>query len=197
MPQGLSIRAYARHRRISHTAVQKAVRTKRISLLADGSIDPAIADREWMANTDETKPLNSVSGDPKHRRVNGGPSRPVEPRAGAAPELPPTEASAGDEFDPQRWTRVRTAKEGIAAKLLKLELDREEKKVLLRSEVLQGSVSAGRRGRDRLLALRARLKRAFRDTDDAAVFDAVVDDGIAEVIAEASIPFGTPEETAS
>ncbi|SRR5579884_3617547 len=48
---GLSIRAYARHRGVSHTAVEKAIAAGRISTLADGSIDAAMADVEWEQNT--------------------------------------------------------------------------------------------------------------------------------------------------
>ena len=48
---GISIRAYARHRGVSHTAVEKAIAAGRISPLADGSIDAATADAEWERNT--------------------------------------------------------------------------------------------------------------------------------------------------
>lgn len=47
----LSRRAYAAHRGVSHTAVQKAIQSGRISTLADGRIDPATADQEWDRNT--------------------------------------------------------------------------------------------------------------------------------------------------
>jgi hypothetical protein len=49
---GLSLRAYARHRGVSHQAVSKAVRTGRITQLPDGTIDPERADKEWAARTD-------------------------------------------------------------------------------------------------------------------------------------------------
>ncbi len=48
---GISIRAYARHRGVSHTAVEKAIAAGRITTLADGSIDAATADAEWERNT--------------------------------------------------------------------------------------------------------------------------------------------------
>lgn len=55
---GLSIRAYARHRGVSHVAVKKAIDTGRISQESDGTIDPARADREWEQNTaSPRKPL--------------------------------------------------------------------------------------------------------------------------------------------
>jgi hypothetical protein len=48
---GLSIRAYARHRGVSHVAVKKAIDTGRITLEADGTIDPVRADAQWAQNT--------------------------------------------------------------------------------------------------------------------------------------------------
>ncbi len=48
---GISIRAYARHRGVSDAAVHKAIKTRRITLEDDYSIDPVKADREWTQNT--------------------------------------------------------------------------------------------------------------------------------------------------
>jgi hypothetical protein len=53
---GLSIRAYARHRGVSDTAVHKAIRTGRITPEADGTIDPVRADRDWARNSDDPRP---------------------------------------------------------------------------------------------------------------------------------------------
>jgi hypothetical protein len=52
---GLSIRAYARHRGVSDTAVHKAIRTGRITPEADGTIDPERADRDWAKNSDSPR----------------------------------------------------------------------------------------------------------------------------------------------
>jgi hypothetical protein len=49
---GLSIRAYARHRGVSHVAVQKAIKTGRIPVEPDGTVDPAKADAAWKRATD-------------------------------------------------------------------------------------------------------------------------------------------------
>ncbi len=48
---GISIRAYAKHRGVSHTAVEKAIAAGRITMLPDGSIDAATADADWERNT--------------------------------------------------------------------------------------------------------------------------------------------------
>ncbi|MFN4282350.1 MAG: elements of external origin [Alphaproteobacteria bacterium] len=49
---GLSIRAYARHRGVSHVAVLKAAKAGRIPLEPDGTIDPAKADAAWTRSTE-------------------------------------------------------------------------------------------------------------------------------------------------
>ena len=59
---GLSIRAYAQHRGVSHTAVAKAVSAGRISKKADGTIDPATADAQWDRNTLPSQSLNTTAG---------------------------------------------------------------------------------------------------------------------------------------
>ena len=49
---GLSIRAYARHRGVSHVAVLRAAKAGRVSLEPDGTIDPAKADIAWERSTE-------------------------------------------------------------------------------------------------------------------------------------------------
>lgn len=49
---GISIRAYARHRGVTDTAVHKAIRAGRITPEADGTIDAQRADREWARNSE-------------------------------------------------------------------------------------------------------------------------------------------------
>lgn len=49
---GLSIRAYAKARGVSHVAVLKAAKAGRIPLEPDGTIDPAKANVAWQRSTD-------------------------------------------------------------------------------------------------------------------------------------------------
>jgi len=48
---GVSLRAYARMRRCSLTAVQKAIASKRITTFPDGNIGPEGANQERAKNT--------------------------------------------------------------------------------------------------------------------------------------------------
>lgn len=61
---GLSIRAYARHRGVSDTAVHKAIRSGRITPEADGTIDAVKTDAEWARNTEAPNPPGT-----RHRAV--------------------------------------------------------------------------------------------------------------------------------
>lgn len=49
---GISIRAYARARGVSHVAVQKAIKAGHIPVEPDGTIDPAKADAAWARSTE-------------------------------------------------------------------------------------------------------------------------------------------------
>ena len=72
---GVSLRAYARMRGCSLTAVQKAISSKRITPLADGTIDPERANQEWAKNT--------FAGQTIHK-----------PSAASSDRLPPVHESA-------------------------------------------------------------------------------------------------------
>jgi hypothetical protein len=52
---GLSIRAYARRRQVSHVAVLRAIKQGRVVLEPDGTVDPAKADVSWQRSTDPAR----------------------------------------------------------------------------------------------------------------------------------------------
>jgi hypothetical protein len=51
----LSIRAYARHRGVSHVAVMRAIKAGRVPVEPDGTIEPGKADTAWQRSTDPAK----------------------------------------------------------------------------------------------------------------------------------------------
>jgi hypothetical protein len=61
---GVSLRAYGRHRGVTLAAVQKALKTHRITALPDGTIDPEIADRAWNAAAEVRRTADKVPADP-------------------------------------------------------------------------------------------------------------------------------------
>lgn len=90
-PAPLSVRAYARHRKVSAPAVLRAIKAGRLkaSLVVDAKgkhkiADVALADAEWAANTDLTKAPTAV-------KARGG------DRDGVTPVTPETADEAADE----------------------------------------------------------------------------------------------------
>lgn len=169
----MGVREYARHRDVSHAAVIKAIKTGRITRRKDGKIDSSKADAQWNGNTDVSKPRNSVTGNPKHRRRRGDPSHPkgsVAPeRIAAAPHQPlPDEddeiesgngqgnGHAGGGYGPD-YVTVQTIKATYAAKKAKVEYEISVGKLVDADHVRQTMYKAGRTGRDLVMALPDRL----------------------------------------
>ena len=91
---GVSLRAYARMRGCSLTAVQKAIASKRITALPDGTLDPERANQEWAKNTFAGKTLHDAA------RSATTPARtPAHPSG--PPPAEPNPASVPDDEDPQ------------------------------------------------------------------------------------------------
>ena len=67
---GLSIREYARQRGVSDAAVRKAIKTGRITLRADKTVDPAAANAQWRKNTDASQQRGSAQAMPSVTRAN-------------------------------------------------------------------------------------------------------------------------------
>lgn len=187
MPR-MSVRGYARHRGVSHTAVQKAIRDGRITQRKDGKIDSGRADKQWAASTDHSKPRNSVTGDPKHRRRPGDPETPMgmKPRKGNGHVNGTGAPGGGDGEQLSTYAQARGEREQYQALLAKLEYERAAEKVVDAEEVKQSAYEAGRRARDILLSLPARLAPIVAALGtDADCYDAI-DQAVREVCQEIS-----------
>jgi hypothetical protein len=139
---GLSVRAYARSRGVSHVAVLKAAKAGRIPLEPDGTVDPAKADAAWERSTDPGKAKSKA-------------------RTKAAPETlkPVAEAAVGSVRETLKeqglpsggnvtFVQARTAHEIAKAHLARLRLQR------MKGELVD---------RARATALMFRLAREERD----------------------------------
>lgn len=77
MPR-VGVNELARIRGVSHPAVIRAEASGRIHRRGeDGKFDLERAMREWDGTTDQSKPRNSISGDPSRRRQPGEPELPM------------------------------------------------------------------------------------------------------------------------
>lgn len=152
---GLSIRAYARHRGVSHVAVKKAIDTERITPLPDGTIDPVAADAQWAANTTPTR--RSVAGEA--RNVPQAPAAAREiPQASARvvreTAEPPTPAlSTGG----TSLLQARTVNEVVKAQTNKVRLARLKGELVDRSQAVAHVFKLARAERDAWLNWPARI----------------------------------------
>ena len=137
---GMSIRAYAQHRGVSHEAVRKAIAAGRIQKEPDGSIDPAKADAQWQQHT-RPAPLTS------EKRVATRVATPVATaRTSAAPPTP----SAGDDARGVDYHKARAVRETYAARLAKLEFEERSDKLVSKDEVDAKVFTLARQLRDRM-----------------------------------------------
>ena len=171
----ISQREYARRRGIRHSAVQRAIETGRISTVR-GKIDPVQADRQWLANTDQSKPRNLITGDPKHTRLPTEPSEPMD--LGGHDE-----GHAGNGTG-TGYARVRAARELYQAQLVTLDLD-EKRGILVRAdEVKIGAFNMARKARDQLIALPERITASLAATQDEAEVRRILEEAIEQICQE-------------
>ncbi len=162
---GLSIRAYARHRGVSHVAVKKAIDTGRISPLPDGTIDPVAADAQWAANTtpsrrsasiSTTEPVTESAADEPAPKVSSAAreTRQAAARPAREPAEPPTPAlsSGGTSL-----LQARTVNEVVKAQTNKVRLARLKGELVDRSQAVAHVFKLARAERDAWLNWPARI----------------------------------------
>ncbi len=132
-------RAYARHRGVALSAVQKAIATGRITTLPTGQIDSDAADSDWAANTK---------------------ARPPGLRRNADDE--------SDTFGASQYSKARAVREHYQARLAKLEYEEKVGKLVSKDEVQIAAFNRFRQFRDHLLNVPDRLAAMLAAEADAA-----------------------------
>ena len=171
----VSQREYARRRGISHVAVIRAINSGRISTV-DGKINPEQADREWRENTDQSKPRNRITGNPKHARIPDGPSEPMD--------FGVPDDNHGGNGTATGYARARAAREVYQAQLAKMELDRQRGTLVRADEVKVGAFNMARKARDQLIAIPERVAAILAATQEPAEVQRILEEEIERVCQE-------------
>lgn len=132
---GVSLRAYAKHRGVSDTAVRKAVKAGRISLESDGSVDIAKADRQWTLNTDQSqqrKPAAATKAVPK----------------AALDAVDETLKESGGPASGTTYMQARTANEVLKAQTNRVKLQQLKQELVDRSKAIAHVFKLARSERD-------------------------------------------------
>ena len=133
----MSLRAYARHRGVALSAVQKAIATGRIHPEPDGGIDPAKADAQWDRHTRTAQPTTP--------RVTTARPPPV-----SQPAPPPPMPQASDDARGVDYHKARAVRETYSARLAKLEFEERTGKLISKDEVDIKYFQLARQLRDRM-----------------------------------------------
>ena len=150
---GLSIRAYARHRGVSHVAVLKAIETGRITTLPDGTLDPETADAQWAQNTLSPRQAEATEPPAKLQPKSKAKTRPESALASAAePNSANVPLSGGTSL-----LQARTVNEVLKAQLNKVELAQRKKELVDRAQALGHVFKLARIERDAWLNWPARI----------------------------------------
>ncbi len=154
---GLSIRAYARHRGVSHVAVKKAIDTGRITPLPDGTIDPVVADAQWAANTTPTRRsvADAATGKPAAQVSAAAREMPQTPAKVVrdTPEPPPPALSSGG----TSLLQARTVNEVVKAQTNKVRLAQLKGELVDRAQAVAHVFKLARAERDAWLNWPARI----------------------------------------
>ena len=134
----MSLRAYAKHRGVSPSAVVKAVSTGRIQKEADGSINAAKADAQWGQHTRQAQA--PAPAPPASRR----------PVAAAVSQVLGAPSGAADEARSVDYHKARAVRETYAARLAKLEFEERTGKLISKDEVDIKYFQLARQLRDRM-----------------------------------------------
>lgn len=146
----LTLRAYARHRGVSLRAVQKAIRSGRISTREDGRIDAGAADADWARNT---APRPQPAGQPSPSRNPHSIERiTCAPIPRDSVDSPSRTDSGGVEY-----ARARAVREGYLARLTKIDYEERSGKLISRDEVEVAAFNKYRTFRDGMLNIPDRL----------------------------------------
>jgi hypothetical protein len=171
----MSLRAYARHRGVSLRAVQKALKSGRISAREDGRLDAALADANWASNTaprplPSAKPakaaITKVAAPPQTGHHHSDPVRADARPVTREPSDPPRLESGLE------YSKARAVRESYMARLAKIEFEERSGKLVSADEVQVSAFNRFRQFRDGMLNIPDRLAAVLAaETDPRQVHE--------------------------
>ena len=152
----MSQRAYSRHRGVSVSTVQNAIKNGRIRTLPDGQIDSDIADAEWARNT-QTKapPVDRIA------------QKPVDD---------------GDTYGASQYTKARAVRETYQARIAKIDYEERIGKLVSGEEVQAAAFNKFRQFRDAMISIPDRMAAMLAAENVGATVHALLTAEIRKVL---------------
>jgi hypothetical protein len=150
----MTLRAYARHRGVSLRAVQKALKSGRISTREDGRLDAEASDANWARNTAPRPQPPSTPAAAKPAKTPAAAHQSVHHNSDT-PRREPTEplkVESGLEY-----SKARAVRETYLARLAKIDFEERTAKLVSSDEVQVAAFNRFRQFRDGMLNIPDRL----------------------------------------
>lgn len=180
----VSGRTYAKHRGVTHKAVQNAIRDGRITTHPGPRgwawVNPEEADRQWRQNTDQSKPRNRITGSPKGKRQPDQPETPMDlggkSRGG----------NGRDKDDVPNYSDARARRETLLAAKVQLDLEERMGTLVRAEDVRLAAFNEARKARDHLMSLPDRLSTTIAALGDPGEVHKILEDEIELICQELS-----------
>lgn len=173
---GMSIRAYAKRRGVSHVAVLNAIKKGRLGAgVQDGRIvDPDLADKEWERRTDLSRAPSAV----KERAKASPPAS-----SGSPSSLPAPSGGAPSAHEGMSLTEASATEKIWRAKLAELKYRQDAGELVPAKEVETRLQSLFTRIRTKLLGIPTRAKQAMPHLEpkDLGLFEQLVRETLEEL----------------
>lgn len=160
-PRGITQREFARRMGVSPQAVHKRVAAGRLSRLADGTLDPAQAEREWHATRNPDIEAEAAAAAPSPGRQAGG----------AAPGT---------------YAQAKTADTVYRARLRQLEYETRAGTYVRADATAQLWYDLARSVRTRLMAIPTRVAAELAAMSDVHAIRTLLDDEVRTALVELS-----------
>lgn len=169
---------YAKHRGVSHVAVHKAIKERRI-ILIEGKIDPNVADIQWAANTRARAPSS-----PGAAAIQ--PAAPGEATGVGFTGSGAASADLGGEGGGDSYWNSRSRREQAEASMAEMK-QKEMAGELIRADAVRsawaGKITAAR---DALLQIPARLGPLLAAESDLVAVTTLLEAELRQVLADLS-----------
>lgn len=158
----ISLRAYARHRGVSLSSVQKAIKAGRITKTDDGGVDQDAADRSWARNADVAQ---------ARRPVAIGAAVGAQPPAGRDERADPPAGGVD-------YNKARAFREGYRAKREKIEYEKRVDSLVSAEDVRVAWTGILSSVRDSMLGLPLKLGGMLASMTDQRAIERYLKDAI-------------------
>jgi hypothetical protein len=170
----MSLRAYARHRGVSLRAVQKALKSGRISAREDGRLDADVADDNWARNTAPrpqapARPASKVAA----TMLATPTTTPERAHHHSDPHPAPRQSSEPPKLESGlEYSKARAVRESYLARLAKIDFEERTEKLVSRNEMQVAAFNRYRTFRDGMLNIPDRLAAVLAaETDPRQVHE--------------------------